>query len=56
MQGDTDSTTQLFIITAPSQDIDFICTGRVARVDMDKGWCYAACSKCSKTAAHCLRY
>ncbi|CDY72193.1 BnaAnng40290D, partial [Brassica napus] len=39
---------QLFIITAPSQDIDFICTRRVARVDMDKGWCYVACSNAVK--------
>ncbi|KAF8118643.1 hypothetical protein N665_0003s0018 [Sinapis alba] len=37
-----------FIITAPSQEIDFLCTGRVAHVDTDKGWCYVACSKCSK--------
>ncbi|KAG2252826.1 hypothetical protein Bca52824_082962 [Brassica carinata] len=33
------------------KDIDFICIGRVARVDMDKGWCYAACSKCSKNCS-----
>lgn len=37
-----------FIITAPTQEIDFLCTGRVARVDADKGWCYVACSKCSR--------
>ncbi|KAF3555327.1 hypothetical protein F2Q69_00012014 [Brassica cretica] len=37
-----------FIITAPSQDIDFLCTGRVSRVETDNGWCYVACSKCSK--------
>ncbi|XP_033148399.1 uncharacterized protein LOC103867765 isoform X2 [Brassica rapa] len=48
--------TLFVILISHMYDIDFICTGRVARVDMDKGWCYAACSKCSKTAAHCLRY
>ncbi|CAN6977247.1 unnamed protein product [Brassica rapa subsp. trilocularis] len=30
------------------QEIDFLCTGRVSRVEADKGWCYVACSKCSK--------
>ncbi|CAN6834816.1 unnamed protein product [Brassica oleracea] len=33
-----------FIITAPSQDIDFLCTWRVSRVETDNGWCYVACS------------
>ncbi|CAN7047729.1 unnamed protein product [Brassica oleracea var. botrytis] len=37
-----------FVITAPSQEIDFLCTGRVSSVDADKGWCYVACSKCSR--------
>ncbi|CAN6928547.1 unnamed protein product [Brassica oleracea] len=37
-----------FIVTAPTQEIDFLCAGRVARVDADKGWCYVACSKCSR--------
>ncbi|CAH8385637.1 unnamed protein product [Eruca vesicaria subsp. sativa] len=37
-----------FIITAPSQAIHFICSGKVCRVDPEKGWCYVACSKCSK--------
>ncbi|CAN7015621.1 unnamed protein product [Brassica rapa subsp. trilocularis] len=37
-----------FITTAQSQEIDFLCTGRVSRVEVDKGWCYVACSKCSK--------
>ncbi|KAG5385954.1 hypothetical protein IGI04_037424 [Brassica rapa subsp. trilocularis] len=32
----------------PQQEIDFLCTGRVSRVEADKGWCYVACSKCSK--------
>ncbi|CAN6860940.1 unnamed protein product [Brassica oleracea] len=36
-----------FIVSAASQ-IDFLCTGKVVRVDTDKGWCYVACSKCSK--------
>ncbi|CAH8392218.1 unnamed protein product [Eruca vesicaria subsp. sativa] len=34
-----------FITSAPSQDIDFIFTGTL---DLDKGWCYVVCSKCSK--------
>ncbi|KAG2267121.1 hypothetical protein Bca52824_074200 [Brassica carinata] len=38
-----------FITTdLPQQEIDFLCTGRVSRVEADKGWCYVACSKCSK--------
>ncbi|CAF1926906.1 hypothetical protein YC2023_058202 [Brassica napus] len=37
-----------FIVTAESQEIDFLCTGKVVRVDTYKGWCYVACSKCSK--------
>ncbi|KAG5384348.1 hypothetical protein IGI04_035818, partial [Brassica rapa subsp. trilocularis] len=37
-----------FIVSAESQEIDFLCTGKVVRVDTDKGWCYVACSKCSK--------
>ncbi|CDY46865.1 BnaC01g27690D [Brassica napus] len=38
-----------FITTdPPQQEIDFLCTGRVSRVEADKGWCYVACSKCSK--------
>ncbi|CAN7118990.1 unnamed protein product [Brassica rapa subsp. narinosa] len=37
-----------FITTAQSQEIDFLCTGRVSRAEADKGWCYVACSKCSK--------
>ncbi|KAF8116080.1 hypothetical protein N665_0022s0010 [Sinapis alba] len=37
-----------FIVESASQEIDFLCTGRVVRVDVEKGWCYVACSKCSK--------
>ncbi|CAN6850258.1 unnamed protein product, partial [Brassica oleracea] len=37
-----------FIVTAESQEIDFLCTGKVVRVDTDKEWCYVAFSKCSK--------
>ncbi|KAF2610009.1 hypothetical protein F2Q70_00009776 [Brassica cretica] len=37
-----------FITTAPAQEIDFLCTARVSRVETDQGWCYVACSKCSK--------
>ncbi|XP_022556459.2 uncharacterized protein LOC106396438 [Brassica napus] len=51
-----------FVITAPPQDIGFMCSGRVTGIKMDKGWCYAACSKCTKklqrtdsafTCVHC---
>ncbi|KAL0864280.1 hypothetical protein Bca101_043398 [Brassica carinata] len=37
-----------FVLTAPSQDIDFICNGRVTEIKMDKGWCYVSCSSCAK--------
>ncbi|KAF8049881.1 hypothetical protein N665_2102s0004 [Sinapis alba] len=37
-----------FVISAQTQDIDFICSGRVTGIKMDKGWCYVACSKCTK--------
>lgn len=37
-----------FLITAPSQDIDFICNWRVTGIKMDKGWCYVSCSNCAK--------
>ncbi|CAF1758394.1 unnamed protein product [Brassica napus] len=37
-----------FVVSAASQEIDFLCTGKVVRVDTNKGWCYVACSKCSK--------
>lgn len=38
-----------FITTdPPQQEIDFLCTARVSQVEADKGWCYVACSKCSK--------
>uniref|UniRef100_A0A0D2ZRI3 Uncharacterized protein n=1 Tax=Brassica oleracea var. oleracea TaxID=109376 RepID=A0A0D2ZRI3_BRAOL len=40
-----------FVITAPSQNIEFICTGRVTRVDLEKGWCYVACSECTKSCS-----
>ncbi|KAF2565680.1 hypothetical protein F2Q68_00024907 [Brassica cretica] len=36
------------ICCTPTKDIDFLCTGRVSRVETDNGWCYVACSKCSK--------
>ncbi|XP_048604218.1 uncharacterized protein LOC125581962 [Brassica napus] len=38
---------KFFIIMASSQEIDFLCPGRVSRVDTYKGWCYVACSKYS---------
>jgi len=37
-----------FVVNAASQEIDFLRIGRFVRLDKDKGWCYAACSKCSK--------
>ncbi|CDY23831.1 BnaC04g02060D [Brassica napus] len=40
-----------FVITAPSRNIEFICTGRVTRVDLEKGWCYVACSECTKSCS-----
>ncbi|KAF3540726.1 hypothetical protein F2Q69_00021338 [Brassica cretica] len=40
-----------FIVSAASQEIDFLCTGKVVRVDTDKRWCYVACSKCSKNCS-----
>ncbi|XP_048619002.1 uncharacterized protein LOC106440460 isoform X2 [Brassica napus] len=36
------------VVNAASQEIDFLRIGRVVCLDTDKGWCYAACSKCSK--------
>ncbi|KAF3591750.1 hypothetical protein DY000_02020219 [Brassica cretica] len=51
-----------FITTdPPQQEINFLCTGRVSRVEANKGWCYVACSKCSKklqrtvTSFECVR-
>ncbi|CAH8329587.1 unnamed protein product [Eruca vesicaria subsp. sativa] len=37
-----------FIMTSPSRVIDFICTGQVTHIDVEKGWCYVACSVCAK--------
>ncbi|XP_048600449.1 uncharacterized protein LOC125585337 isoform X2 [Brassica napus] len=28
------------------QNIDFICTGKVTGIKLDKGWCYVSCAKC----------
>nr|VDD40181.1 unnamed protein product [Brassica oleracea] len=39
------------VVNAASQEIDFLRIGRVVRLDTDKGWCYAACSKCSKSCS-----
>ena len=30
------------------QNIDFICTGKVTGIKLDKGWCYVSCAKCFK--------
>lgn len=44
-----------FVMTAPSQDINFMCSGKVTGIKMDKGWCYVGCSKCTKkTGTHGL--
>uniref|UniRef100_A0A0D3BP58 Replication factor A C-terminal domain-containing protein n=1 Tax=Brassica oleracea var. oleracea TaxID=109376 RepID=A0A0D3BP58_BRAOL len=40
-----------FVITAPSRNIEFICTGRVTGVDLEKGWCYVTCSECTKSCS-----
>ncbi|KAF3519456.1 hypothetical protein DY000_02059001 [Brassica cretica] len=37
-----------FVTIAVSQDIEFMCTGRVIRLHSDKGWCYFGCSKCGR--------
>ncbi|CAH8360231.1 unnamed protein product [Eruca vesicaria subsp. sativa] len=37
-----------FVLTAASQEADFICAGTVTGVKFDKGWCYVSCSKCFK--------
>ncbi|RID48362.1 hypothetical protein BRARA_I04878 [Brassica rapa] len=35
-----------FVLNASSQDIDFICTGKVTGIKLDKGWCYISCARC----------
>ncbi|KAH0885114.1 hypothetical protein HID58_061210 [Brassica napus] len=35
-----------FVLNASSQNIDFICTGKVTGIKLDKGWCYVSCAKC----------
>ncbi|KAF8096726.1 hypothetical protein N665_0303s0049 [Sinapis alba] len=37
-----------FVITARPQDIEFVCTGKVTGIRLDRGWCYVSCSSCSK--------
>ncbi|KAF2579886.1 hypothetical protein F2Q68_00005255 [Brassica cretica] len=39
-----------FVISASSQEIDFICTGKVAGIKLDKGLCYVSCSNCTKSS------
>ncbi|KAF2534495.1 hypothetical protein F2Q70_00033654 [Brassica cretica] len=34
-----------FVITAEPQEIEFVCTGMVSEIKMDKGWCYVSCSR-----------
>ncbi|CAH8383692.1 unnamed protein product [Eruca vesicaria subsp. sativa] len=41
-----------FVLTAASQDADFICAGEVTGIKFDKGWCYVSCSKCFKKLQH----
>ncbi|CAN6991205.1 unnamed protein product, partial [Brassica rapa subsp. trilocularis] len=31
-----------FVTTAPSQEIDFVCTGRVTGIKVEKGWCHVS--------------
>ncbi|KAG2308555.1 hypothetical protein Bca52824_028303 [Brassica carinata] len=45
--GDTGLPSSAQLLKGYAKDIDFICSGKV-RLDVDKGWCYVACSKCSK--------
>lgn len=37
-----------FFITTEPQEIEFVCTGKVTEIKMDKGWCYVSCSRCTK--------
>ncbi|KAH0916377.1 hypothetical protein HID58_030823, partial [Brassica napus] len=39
-----------FVISASSQEIDFICTGKVTGIKLDKGLCYVSCSNCTKSS------
>ncbi|KAF3487880.1 hypothetical protein F2Q69_00058076 [Brassica cretica] len=34
-----------FVITAEPQEIEFVYTGMVSEIKMDKGWCYVSCSR-----------
>ncbi|KAG2283300.1 hypothetical protein Bca52824_054520 [Brassica carinata] len=43
-----------FIISASSQEIDFICTGKVTGIKLDKGLCYVSCSNCTKSSKRFL--
>ncbi|CAN6842248.1 unnamed protein product [Brassica oleracea] len=36
------------LLKSYAKDIDFICTGKVTEIKVDKGWCYVSCSKCFK--------
>uniref|UniRef100_A0A0D3D2S4 Uncharacterized protein n=2 Tax=Brassica oleracea var. oleracea TaxID=109376 RepID=A0A0D3D2S4_BRAOL len=37
-----------FVAAAVSNDIEYMCTGMVIRLDLEKGWCYIACVKCGR--------
>ncbi|KAF8083397.1 hypothetical protein N665_0776s0022 [Sinapis alba] len=37
-----------FAVPAACQDIDFICSGKVTGINVEKGWCYVSCSKCAR--------
>ncbi|KAF2553259.1 hypothetical protein F2Q68_00033569 [Brassica cretica] len=37
-----------FVAAAVSNDIEYMCTGMVIRLDSEKGWCYIACVKCGR--------
>ncbi|RID46425.1 hypothetical protein BRARA_I03085 [Brassica rapa] len=37
-----------FVIISEPQDIEFVCTGMVTDIKLEKGWCYVSCSRCTK--------
>ncbi|KAH0904481.1 hypothetical protein HID58_043984 [Brassica napus] len=39
-----------FIIAAEPQEIEFVRTGRVTGIKMDKAWCYVSFSRCARSS------
>ncbi|CAF2070771.1 unnamed protein product [Brassica napus] len=37
-----------FVIISEPQVIEFVCTGMVTDIKLEKGWCYVSCSRCTK--------